>query len=303
MELPEQIVISGTAFTKIKKRFYMNVSVYGSSDQMVFMRLGDAIHIEREYSHHKTLEKYGYPVAKVLEKGEWREFAYYIEESQGDELLSFVLHKDKTVYGQLSTETFERFSDLVIAYVEGQVQTKNTHEHSFDLLDETCKDMSTEMPSLKEKVQLAKEKYIQHFCEQPFVFSHGDFNTHNLFWKGVIDVEGFSWMPFGYDVMTMLFNGLFFPAAEKFEMRRLFTFSLEERSRMVSMVDAIATNHGLPLWKEYVDHHLLLRTLWAAKGMDHTPILQEWRFVLSEKVLDAYLAGESVVDVVDEYTV
>ncbi len=302
MELPEIVTVSGREFKRAKKRFYMNVSVYANEEQSLFMRLGDPVHIEREYTIHRTLEKYGYPVATIVERGKWEEYVYYIEESQGDELLSFVLHKDTMKHGMLTNETYEAFAALVATYIEGQVQTATNSKDAFSLLEETTADLAKELPHLSSKIEQAKKKYKEYFLDELAVFSHGDFNTHNLFWKGIIDVEGFSWMPFGYDVTTMLFNGLFFPVPEQFEMRRLFTFSTEERVKLLAMIDSIALNHNLIPFHTYVDHHLMLRTLWAAKGMDHTPVLQKWRFILAEKVLDAYLAGKSVVEVVDEYT-
>src|SRR3989344_115795 len=228
------MIINGKQYVFYVRRAYTPIDVYKSQDS--FLRIGPAKLISKEVATHKQLSNLGFPVAPLLGEGTYEDQAYFIEKSLGDKHYGDIFATDTTLHGSISDEHFTAWLKLVKAYEKVQMKTakKNQDWEGFEKTIHYA-DILTELPDMKNSIIQAIEKIKNTLSSSTFVMSHNDFNSHNIFPKGIIDLDRASYSPVGYDLITNIFQIFLHPCLpadraknDNFEFSRKYEFSKKQ---------------------------------------------------------------------------
>lgn len=300
MENPE-ITINGKTYFYVRTRNHMPVSIYKGGD--VFLRIGPKELIEKEVAYHRKLLGFGFPIAEIIGEGEYEGQSYFVEASLGEFHFGQVFTADFAKNGFVSDSIFRNL--LNVAKMHAEAQLKTVSSSGFDrkefenlihfpvILDEA--------PHMAEKIKACMEKAEGHIAELPVVITHGDFNPHNIFEKGVIDWERATSAPAGYDLATNISHIFFFPRGGDYEYTGKYAFSKEQAGIYWKEIDALYESEGLPKISDYADDFIFCRGIWSAVRMQKFPKLQKWRYDLYEKLVEAYLKGENLTNFLISY--
>ncbi len=292
----KNIVINNQNFEYIKTRMYVPVSVYKGENS--FLRIGPKNLISEEISKHKKLIGFGFPVAEILSEGEFEDLYYFIEKSLGDEILGDIFWEETKNNRNISDYHFEGFLKITSKFGEAQLNTVQDSE-DWDLLrkgillDYTLE----EFPDLKESLIKAVEKTQVNLRYIPYVISHGDLNAYNLFWDGVIDMEGIFMAPIGYDLIGNIVHTFLFPNEDGLERMRRYSFSSEQIEKYFVVINQLYKNFGVIEPKLILNDLLFLKMIWSAARMGSMPKLQKWRGELLGKIIKNYLEDKPVIDI------
>ncbi len=277
--IPREIRIGTKTYHYLRTREHQNVSVYRGDD--AYFRIGSVGIIQKEICHHNMLLQYGFPVTKITESGWLFNNAYYIEKSFGEEQFSKFFIRDCLTHGEISGAHFRALLTTVKRYALAQINSATAKKSWRDFFTAIhAKILKKEAPMLAKKLKTALLKIQKKLEPFPFVISHGDFNAHNIFPKGVIDMEHVAYAPAGYDLITLIAQTDMFPLAKKYEFKRRYEFSQGQKEQYFSMVDALYARAGLPKLSMYKNEFRFYRAVWSAARMKKYPRLQAWRFYL-----------------------
>ena len=290
------LIINNQTFEYIKTRMYVPVSVYKGED--CFLRIGPKDLISEEISKQKKLIEFGFPIAEILSEGEFENQYYFIEKSLGDEILGDIFWNEMERIGNISSEHFDGFLKITSKFGEAQLNTIQNGEEweSFKesiLLNYTLE----EFPDLKDNLIKAVEKAQIRLRGIPYVISHGDFNAYNLFWDGVIDMEGIFKAPIGYDLVGNIIHTFLFPNEDGLERMRRYTFSTEQIEKYFQTINQLYRDFGVIEPKLIINDLLFLKMIWSAARMGSMPKLQKWRGKLLDKIIKNYLEDKSVIEI------
>ena len=264
-----------------------------------FLRIGPKELISPELELHRKLLTYGFPVPQITSEGIKDGRQYYIENSVGDTLLGTVFAEDSKKGEGVSREHFSDLVSLTSIFAEAQLKTLESREAFNEFYKGIHVDvLEEELPELKDTIRLAVEKLQKGTASLPTVLSHGDLNPHNLFKKGVIDFGSSFHAPAGYDLITNLYHIYNFPADSSHENARRYDFTAEQRAEYLSTMDKIYEKHHLPKVSDFLNHFIFARAIWSAVKMDHYPKLQAWRYEQFKKILDTYISGGDLAELV-----
>jgi thiamine kinase-like enzyme len=274
---------------------YAPVSIFKGDGS--YLRIGPKDVLEPELKQHKELLQHSFPVPVIISEGGDGDRFYFIEESFGDTLMSDLFSHDCEQYGHISQESFGKFLEAVSRYAKAQLSTiqETKDDKAFytgvhmDLIQE-------ELPELKEEFQEAFEKVFASTSSFPAVFTHGDFNPHNLFEKGIIDFGSMHHAPAGYDIATMTYHIYNFPKPGDYEYYRRYQFSQEQIQKYFNVMDRIYLEANLPPVSSVVDSYILARMIWSAARMQKYPKIQSWRYGRLRQALSLYLEGKSLAE-------
>ncbi len=295
MEKPK-IIIEGKIYTYVRIRNKVPVSVY--KGEGVFLRIGPKDLIEKEVEYHERLSHYGFPIAEILGKGEYENESYFIERSLGDFHFGQLFAEDFVKKEFVSDVMFKKFLALTKEYAEAQFKTALPEEYNqkdFEKLIQ-FETVLSEAPYLMEKSKTSMRKVHAHVVELPIVMSHCDFNPSNIFERGVIDWERASLAPLGYDIVTNISQIFFFPHRGEYEYMGKYVFSKEQVYLYWREMDALYESQGLPKISLYVNDFIFCRAVWSVVRMEKTPKIQKWRYDQYEKLIDAYLRGDDLME-------
>lgn len=254
-------------------------AVYTSGD--TFLRLGNPKRIEAQLNLHKEMEKAGFPVSPVLAEGQFDEEPYYIEASLGQQHFGEIFKKDVLETGVISDGHFASFLTLMSQIGTAQLHTKQmvADRESFAngiKMEWIC----NELPEHTVALQKHFTESVERVSEFPFVLSHGDCNAHNLYPKGIIDLEDSFYGPFGYDLLTALLHADYMPLGDKYEHVAGYRFTEGQRAEYLAMVNEFSTTAGLSKLSDYINDFEFFRAVWLAVRMHKTPHLQKFRYDL-----------------------
>jgi hypothetical protein len=289
----EQLTLDSQSYSLVKARRYSpDYQIYQGNNR--FLRIGPADEVDKELARHRELLGLGFPVAQLLGEGIEGNRRYYYEESMGETHLGRILASDYSETGRISDEPFSDLLGIATTYANAQIKSARIEDN----LDEFAQGyhldfILEERPDIKAKIDEVFGKVHGKIKGLPFVLTHGDFNAHNLFPKGVIDLEYFHYAPLGYDLTSALFHPYFFSPSGT-ESNRTYAFTAEQEQKYFDSINAIFRGHGLPNLTEYTDEYILCRAVFACVRMQSKPVLMKWRYDLFDKLLDEYLAGKKL---------
>ncbi len=299
MNFIEKIRLFDKEWTLIKERRYQKVWIYQSEDAV--LRIGEAMEINGEIELASNLLGIGFPIPNILTQGTYESYRYFIEEKVGEQPLAMDIIQNG---GVASPQIEESLYVIVNRFAAAQLKTQTTEDLFNEFLEKSHYNSvaNDEVNEITRKKMLeASEVIAQALKNYPFVLSHGDFNTWNIFDKHVIDFEHKMYAPFGYDLVTMIFHDYFFPDTDGYELKRTVRFSKEfQKTIMDRVFELVRDNFNLE-FAEYLPAIILPKLVWSSALMDHRPKLQRWRFDMLEGVLDRYLAGEDFVNLIIDF--
>lgn len=291
----ENLSIENQSFEWVRTRTYSpTYQIYKGNNE--FLRIGPESEIKQELTRHAELSALGFPIAKILKEDVHGERSYYIEESIGETILGKIFAEDYTRQKRINDQHFNEFLEVISRYANAQLKSAKI-SGNFDeftkgfFLDVIYK----ERPDLKDLLDAVFTKVKERIGELPFVLTHGDFNAHNLFPKGVIDLEDFHYGPLGYDLTSAIVHPyLFPPVSVNAESNRTYQFTPEQEVGYFSKMDTIFQANNLKPFTNYLDEFTLCRAIFASAEMHYRPLVQKWRYDLLEKLMNQYLAGEAL---------
>lgn len=279
----------------------MPVSVYAGADS--YLRIGPQECISKEVAYHKKLAACGFPVARILEEGEFESEYYFVESSLGDKHFSQIFKATLSDDGGVSDSDFVALVALVKKYAEAQLKGVTSETFSAEEFEKVIlyNSILDEKPALREKTIAAMKKVEARIGTLPLVLSHGDFNPSNILEGGVIDWERGRALSLGYDLTTCISQIFFFPLSGDFEFTGVYRYSREQVTTYWEAIDALYLKHGFPKISEYKNDFIICRSMWSAARMDDVPKIQKWRYDQYEKLLDAYLRGDDCMEFLYTY--
>ncbi|MEK7620256.1 MAG: aminoglycoside phosphotransferase family protein [Patescibacteria group bacterium] len=301
MESPEteqtssQIMIGGVTYDKVLER-QRGVGIYTNSDRSLYLRIGDRGLVSEELSFHRRLVELGFPVAKIVKEGEKGGLEYWMEESIGDHHASERFRRDVESFGEISSESFELWLGQVGAMRDAQARTSEIRTYDFDVLAKAVGEdgMEEELPDVREQIHSAWEKAEKRIADLPICLTHGDFTSHNIMERGVIDFGDHFEGPLGYDLVTAITVPFWFPNHQAYEFFQLYNFTEKQIEQYLSECRFLKTPTRTFDLNDYFDDLFFLKANWWAVQNHRMPKLQEWRYKRYRDILERYLAEDSL---------
>ncbi len=279
MKFDDQVTIDGTIYNLVRAQRDGFSAIYKSSSR--FLRIGSPEKINKILLAHKDLEKYNFPVARLLGEGKLDDMDYFFEESMGDSHFGELFERDMKKLGFISDEMFNQFLDIIIKFTLAQLKTItgdkewSNFEHTIHL-DLLC----SEIPENKEKIIDTYNKHKKKLEIFPFVIIHGDLTPFNIYPTGIIDFENSSVGPAGFDLGAIIQHLFWFPESTEYEYYRLYNFSPEQVDLFLKTIDQIYIEHGLPKISDYLPEFNFTKGLWFTANNRYSPKLAQFRYSL-----------------------
>lgn len=289
--ISKKITIDKQVFEFVKKRTYEpSYQIYRSPGAI--LRIGPRKIICKELQTQRELHACNFPVARVVSEGTIGDREYFIEEKMGDKHFGQLFSEDMQNYGFIRKSTFHGFLNVVKKYVSAQLKNKDKPNskmienfvkacYLYDAQDELHGRIKA-FPDIINKVRTAVKN-------QPFVLTHGDFNPHNIYPNGVIDLEGFAAGPLGYDLVSAIESIHFFPLGGDYEMFANYQFSSDQKELFYEEMEELLRDRECD-----VSTMKLCRASFSVVKMHHMPNIQALRYKMFERIAMLYLGSEEI---------
>ena len=285
LQTPGNIVLGGITFEFVKSQRDGNSAVYKGLDS--YLRIGSAEKIHSDLALHKRMESAGFPVARLIAEGELGGKAYFIESSVGEKTLSQMFAEETEATGAISEESFNQFLSVTDQFARAQLRTQTSKRTFEEFADGVHLDiLCQELPQYAEKIKARFKEVQERATELPFVISHGDFNPHNLYAGGAIDLEDSCHAPFGHDLIGGIVSIDYFPDSPEFEFFAKYRFSEKQRKDYLELLDGICNEQNLPKLSDFKTDFEFTRATWLLVRMDKWPKIQKFRY---NKFIDTFL--------------
>ena len=285
LQTPGNIVLGGITFEFVKSQRDGNSAVYKGLDS--YLRIGSAEKIHSDLALHKRMESAGFPVARLIAEGELGGKAYFIESSVGEKTLSQMFAEETEATGAISEESFNQFLSVTDQFARAQLRTQTSKRTFEEFADGVHLDiLCQELPQYAEKIKARFKEVQKRATELPFVISHGDFNPHNLYAGGAIDLEDSYHAPFGHDLIGGIVSIDYFPDSPEFEFFAKYRFSEKQRKDYLELLDGICNEQNLPKLSDFKTDFEFTRATWLLVRMDKWPKIQKFRY---NKFIDTFL--------------
>lgn len=289
------LTVNGTDYQLVLER-QRGAGIYTNAERSQYLRIGTPEQVAKELGFHKHLLDEGFPVAGILEEGQFEGLSYWVEESLGAEHMSAHFRRDMESSGEISDTTFHLWLRQVMAMRDAQGRSSERRPYDFGALAHFVGEdgMEEELPDLKDSIQAAWEKAKTRTAELPLCLTHGDFTSHNVMERGVIDFGDHFDGPLGYDIVTAITFPFWFPKDQSYEFFQLSNFTMKQIEEFMATCSAVRTSAGSIDLREYFDDLFFLKANWWAVRNHRMPKLQAWRYKRYETVLNLYLSGDSL---------
>jgi len=277
--MEEKLNINGNSFELVKAQREGISAVY--KGEQTYLRIGDKTKIVRDIENHRKMEGAGFPVAHIIEEGEYEGMRYFIETSLGEQTLGSLFAQDIKTQGYITDEHFSTFVSIATTLAKAQMYTK-TVSADFDAFARAIHldILQEELPQHKDTLRDIFTEVSNRLSVFPFVLTHGDFNPHNIYPDGVIDFEDSFEGPFGYDVVGALVHIDYFPDSQEYEYFAKYRFNQNQRESYLKAIDAVSQDAGLPKFSEHISDFEFCRAVWSLVRMQKWPKLQQFRYDL-----------------------
>jgi hypothetical protein len=251
-----------------------------------FLRIGSPEKIHRDLKLHKQMEKFDFPVAKLINEGSFKNMFYFVEQSLGDNCFGSIFKKETAVAGSVSNGTFDKFLKIMIRFCNAQLKTlsksKNWDRFRHGIhVDIICQEMPDEKNKIIERYKLA-EKRLRVF---PFGILHGDLTPFNIYPKGIIDLEDSFPGPIAFDIGSFLEIQNWFPETSNDEFHKVYKLTERQETKYVKVLDDIFMGHKLPKASDHAEDFNFLKGIWFTVRMHEFPILQQFRYNIIKNII------------------
>jgi len=306
--IPNQTMeIKGQIFEVVKPTRLLNGMVLKSGN--TYARVGEKQPTMAEQIHSVSLFNRGFPVPTVLDSGELPDNKWYFTEtSLGTDTFHKQFTNEYQATGEITSQTFSKYLDVVTKYASAQSDNKNkTTVSPKDFID-TLLPQERVLPNYcyfgynqedyLRALQLAADKLSSASMG---VIQH-DMNPFNVLENGVIDFELVGYGPVGFDtLMSVRWSSGWFtdypsrcPVAYK--------LSAEQIRANDTIVDETAVNSGRTLPSSYMQEFLLLKSAWAASELNAPDpnwpadklAFRNYRANVLNHAVDQYLNGKEI---------
>lgn len=279
--MEKEITIEGKMFLLIDVQ-RTGAAIYRCDD--FYLRLGAKEDLANDLALHEKMISYGFPVPKIISKGEYGEYMYFIEESLGEKHFGDLFSENIQNTGTISSTLFDDFLKVTKDFATAQLKTIGQSGSVDDFSNGIhLATLYEELPGEAHRIEQRFSEAMKNLAHFPFVLTHGDFNPHNLYPKGVIDLESSFWAPAGYDLITNLIHIEYFPTSKDYEYFQGYNFNQEQRKRYLNMCDELYQAQGLFSLSPYLQDFEFCRAVWLAVKMQKYPKLQGFRYNLLRK--------------------
>ena len=155
-----------------------------------------------------SLQERGFPVANVLDSGEYgNDEWYFIEQSLGEATFSQQFREEYLQDGEVSAPTHESYLKVLDTYAAAQFDPANrTHIAIEEFLEAAIPDSDIIANYLQlggdiDRYHTAIKKAADELRECPMGVLQLDLNPFNILEGGVIDFELVGYGPIGYDLL------------------------------------------------------------------------------------------------------
>lgn len=294
MEIPRHDDASLTSFAGLVPfRVRRNGSeIVRSVDRQSYLRRGTPEVIRAELVHHDALVALGYPVPRILARGD----GWFVEESLGDQHFGDIFPATPQEHPE-RPEVFRQFTDVLQRYADAQLREHRVPIDAAVLesrIDFADNEHLFDARGLKDYREMTR-RILSAVDGTPGVPCHGDCNAFNIFPRGIIDFEDTFIGPLGYDIASSIISTQAFPERSEcpdVESERLYTFSPEENGALAGILTSQV--RGEP--QNLVIETTLIRWIWHLCRMGHRPILEGFRRRQLEALMRAYLEGTLTVE-------
>ena len=285
MQLPDTVTLHQRVFAAIRTRRSGRVRVYRSGN--LFLKLGD---VDSERGTHQALLAHGAPLAEIVESGTHLDMPFYVERSLGDDVLGHLFRQDVDATGTIGEPHFREFLDVACRFAEAQLCMRVSLPDPAAFASGIEIDLlMLEFPVWRSKVSRCFDEAIGSLHAFPYVVSHGDFNAHNMFPAGVIDLDDAFLAPAGYDLISALVHTEYFAPDPTHDLMQRYTFSPTQRARYLSTLDDLYIQAGLPRPSDFLHHFEFCRAVWLCVGMHDHPHMRAFRMArLKERFLNTH---------------
>lgn len=286
MDPASSITIRGIRYSLVRKRERQNLSIYRAS--RTYLRIGPVKLIARERRRSEAFIRAHFPAPHIITYGTRGKQSYFVERSLGTAQFGKRFIRDCERSGRISAQNMASFLRIVSRYADAQLSVRRKkRDWSAFGRSVHLPILQKELPAKSVRLRRAYARATERLSLFPFVLSHGDFNPHNIFPRGVIDMEQVSYAPAGYDLITALVHIDTFPNETSYEYHRLYSFTQSQKNSYLAMIDQRCVSVGLPPPSQYLKEFRFCRMLWSAARMQRYPRLQKWRY----RLLDSMVAG------------
>lgn len=307
-EQPEVIDINGELFDVVKPTRLLPGMVLKSKTRDVYARLGPKESALEEQIHTVSLQERGFPVATILDSGDYGDGQwYFIEESLGKETFHAQFASEYKQFGAVSDETFARYKAIMQRYIEAQFSGRNrSHITATEFLENVIPDShivanyaqcNKDVERYHEAIAAAATK----LANTPMGVLQYDLNPFNILDRGMIDFELVGYGPLGYDTLLVSLWHRWFTSDTTSRYPIAYYLSESQITTISDMVDAAAHTAGVPSPRQYMQEFLLIKSAWgfsSTKSIHDEPESKQafyhYRAQIVEHCVDAYLKGEVI---------
>ena len=302
------VFINNEEFEVIKPERLLPGMVLKSRQRDVYARLGPKQNILEEQIHTESLANRGFPVAKVLESGDYENDQwYFIEESLGNEPFHVQFAGEWQRDGRVSNATFSRYRDTVTRYIETQsdpVNRENISAKEFVatvIPDEEILANYIVCGGSVDRYHEAIARATERIADAAMGVLQFDLNPYNILNRGVIDFEMVGYGPIGYDTLTVSQWHLWFVDDQTSRYKISYRLSEGQIKEIESLVSYSASKNNFTDPKEFLQEFLLIKTAWgftSEKLIHDEPeskvAFYRYRAALLNHCVDTYLARDII---------
>lgn len=285
--MESQVFIGGRRFSLVRVQ-RGKTAIYRSRNR--YMRLGRQKALARELARHEEMLARGFPVARILTRGIRGDFLYFIEESLGKKSFGQLFAEDVRRRGAISRAHFQAFLDITAVFAAAQLRAPIAPTGSARAAEFSASihlgDLCRELPGDARRIRRRFSDAMARVRIFPHVLTHGDFNPHNIYPAGVIDLESVCDGLAGYDIVTNIVHNDYFPVSKKYEFYQKYAFTDTQKARYMTAMDMLYRAAGLPALSPYARDFAFCRAVWSAVRMREYPKIQAFRYnMLHEQFL------------------
>lgn len=252
-----------------------------------YLRIGDPAIIEEHIRTHEKMRAMGYPVAAILGRGTYGDFAFYTETSLGDKTFRALFADDYARDGAVNDGRFDAYTALTAKILRAQITSADEARDAEGFAREVGVEvLCEELPSHANEIGARFERVLAHVGPMPYCLTHGDLNPANMYPDGIIDFEDAHTAPLGYDAVASISTIDWFPDSDEYEYFARYRFSEDQIRRYYESCDRELQGAGLSALSTLREDFEFCRAAWACKRMHQWPKIQKWRY---EKFIATYL--------------
>lgn len=269
---PTPITINGELFDVVKPTRLLPGMVLKSQARDAYARLGPKESALEEQIHTVSLHERGFPVARVLDSGNYGEAEwYFIEESLGEQPFHIQFANEHKESGEVSDVTFTKYQNVMQHYIDAQFSEQNRSTITAkEFVENAIPDTQIvanyalcgkDVDRYHQAIALATER----LNDAPMGVLQYDLNPFNILDGGMIDFELVGYGPLGYDALLVSLWHRWFSSDTNSRYHVAYYLSESQINTIAEMVNAAAKHAGLPEPQQYMQEFLLIKTAWGVQ--------------------------------------